>query len=114
MRVHLIKEKTVLDYATKHATSAGAFERWVEIIKKADVNKPQDFVNLLGRKNVDILGKNSDRICFDVGGNDYRIICSYYFNDTIETVTLFVKWIGTHAEYDALNNQDKQYTVEKF
>jgi len=114
VRVNLIKEKTVFDFAKEHATSVNAFTRWVEIIKKADVGKPQDFVNLFGRKNVDLLGNNSDRICFDVGGNNYRIICSYYFNDTIETATLFVKWIGTHAEYDALNDQDRQYIVDKF
>lgn len=114
MRVHLIKEKTVLDYAKKHATSIGAFKRWTEIIKSASIDKPQDFVNLFGSKNVDLLGNDSHRVCFDVGGNKHRIICSYYFNSTIHTVTVFVKWIGTHADYDALNDRGEQYTVDQF
>lgn len=116
MKVHLIKEKTVLDYAKKHATSTGSFERWVEKIKSADIdiNKPQNFVEVFGPIIVDILGNKSDRICFNIGGNKHRIICSYYFNEAINTVTIFVKWIGTHAEYDALNDRGEQYTVDKF
>jgi len=114
MRVHLIKEKTVLDYASKHVSSISAFERWVEIIKKADITKPQDFIDLFGQNSVDLLGKKSDRVCFDVGGNKHRIICAYYFNEKIDTITIFVKWIGTHAEYDALNGRDEQYTIDKF
>ena len=114
MRVRLIKEKTILDYGNIHATSVNAFVRWVEIIKNADIKKPHDFVDLLGQKNVDILGKESHRVFFNVGGNKHRIICSYYFNETIGTVTIFVKWIGTHADYDALNNREEQYTVDKY
>lgn len=52
MKVHLIKEKTVLDYAYEHATSTGAFVRWVEIIKSGDIKKPQDFVDLFGKKTL--------------------------------------------------------------
>lgn len=114
MKVHLIKEKTVLDYASKHATSVNAFERWVEIVKNGIIEKPRDFVDLFGQMNVDLLGNKSNRVCFDVGGNKHRIICSYYFNETIDTVTIFVKWIGTHAEYNALNDRDEQYTIDKF
>jgi mRNA-degrading endonuclease HigB of HigAB toxin-antitoxin module len=60
MRVHLIKEKTVLNYANEHAASTGAFERWIGIIKNADINKPQDFVDLFGKKYVNIMGNKSD------------------------------------------------------
>jgi mRNA interferase HigB len=114
MKVHLIKEKTVLDYARIHASSTSAFERWVEIIKNADINKPQDLFDLFGQKGVDLLGQRSNRVCFDIGGNKHRIICSYYFNNGVGTVTLFVKWIGTHAEYDALNDRSEQFTIDKF
>lgn len=116
MKVHLIKEKTILDYAKEHSTSTSAFLRWIEKIEggEIEIKKPQDFVDLFGSKNVDILGKNSNRLCFNVGGNKHRIICSYYFNEVIDTVTIFVKWIGTHAEYNALNDRGEQYTIDKF
>lgn len=114
MKVHLIKQKTVLDYAKEHASSTRAFERWVDEIKSGIIKKPQDLVDLFGQENVDLLGQKSNRVCFDVGGNKHRIICSYYFNKSIDTVTIFVKWIGTHAEYDALNNRNEQYTIDKY
>jgi mRNA interferase HigB len=40
------------------------------------------------------------------------MICKYAFGD--KQVHLFVCWIGTHAEYDALCNEEKQYTIEDY
>jgi mRNA interferase HigB len=64
--------------------------------------------------SADLLGQSSNCVIFNVGGNKFRIICSYYFNEEIDSVTLFVKWIGTHAEYDQLCDRGKQYTVDKY
>lgn len=62
--------------------------------------------------SLDLLGKGSSRAVFNVGGNNYRIICKYRFGITM--VHLFVTWIGTHAEYTKLCDQGKQYTVEQY
>lgn len=43
---------------------------------------------------------NGDRVVFDCGGGVFRIICRMVFGE--KTVFLFVKFIGTHAEYDKL------------
>ncbi|MCW9709208.1 type II toxin-antitoxin system HigB family toxin [Aliifodinibius sp. 1BSP15-2V2] len=60
----------------------------------------------------DLLGKGTNRVIFNVGGNNYRILCKYQFGKSM--VHLFVLWIGTHAEYDKLCAEDKQYTIEKY
>jgi mRNA interferase HigB len=60
----------------------------------------------------DLLGNGSNRVVFDIGGNNYRMICSYYFSSS--TVHLFVKWIGTHSDYDKLCKERKQYTIDQF
>jgi len=60
--------------------------------------------------SADILGKGSNRVVFNIGGNNYRIICKYYFGDM--RVHLFVKWIGTHVAYTKLCNDGKQYEIE--
>lgn len=39
-----------------------------------------------------------EKVCFDVGGNKWRIIASINY----EFQTVFLKWIGTHSEYDKL------------
>jgi mRNA interferase HigB len=112
MHVHLIKAKTIREFAQIHASSISSFEAWISTVQSADWDSPNDMFQTFA--SVDLLGKGSNRAIFDVGGNNYRIICSYYFNGEIGTVTLFVKWIGTHAEYDRLCEREDQYKVDKF
>lgn len=59
--------------------------------------------------STDLLGKGSNRAVFDIAGNNYRLIGKYAFGD--KQVHLFVCWIGTHAEYNKLCDNNKQFTV---
>lgn len=62
--------------------------------------------------SADLLGDGSNRIVFNIAGNNYRMICKYHFG--ITRVHLFIKWIGTHAEYAKLCDGNKQYTVDTY
>jgi len=110
MKVHLIKKQTIEDYIKKNARSKASFEIWFSILKRADWNEPNDIISTFN--SADILGKGSNRTVFNIGGNNYRMICLYHFG--INRVHLFVKWIGTHAEYTKLCNEQKQYEVNLF
>ena len=110
MKVHLIKKQSIEDYVLKNARSRASFEIWLSIIKRVDWNEPNEIISTFNR--ADILGKGSDRVVFNIGGNNYRLICKYYFGDT--RVHLFVKWIGTHAEYTKLCNEEKQYEIDVY
>jgi mRNA interferase HigB len=110
MKVHLIKEKTIRNYIAKYAGSKVSFEEWLSKIKLADWNLPGDIKDSLPA--ADLLGSGSFRVVFDIAGNMFRIICKYFFGDT--EVHLFVCWIGTHAEYDKLCKEKKQYTVNVY
>jgi mRNA interferase HigB len=79
-------------------------------LEDADWASPEDIPALFN--SADLLGNGSNRVVFDVGGNNYRVICKYWFGTT--TVHLYVKWIGTHAEYDKLCALRKQYSVNKY
>lgn len=81
-------------------------------IINADWDKPNDIKYTFA--SADLLGKGSSRAIFNIGGNKHRIICSYYFNEEIDTAIFFVKWIGTHAEYDKLCAENMQYTINIF
>lgn len=107
MRVHLIKKQTIEGYAEENAQSKSSFSIWLSTIKYADWNKPTDIQNTFG--SADLLGKASSKVVFDIGGNKYRMICKYAFGEN--QVHLFVCWIGTHAEYDALCKKNEQYTI---
>jgi len=107
MRVHLIKKQSVEDYVAGHANSRISFSTWLTAIKYADWNSAADIKKTFGA--ADLLGKGSNRVVFDIGGNNCRMICKYVFGD--KRVHLFICWVGTHAEYSKLCNDNKQYTV---
>ncbi len=113
MKVHLIKARTAIEYAENHAASLSSIEEWIYKVEHADNwEKPSDMKNTFATAS--LLGSGSNRVFFDVSGNNHRILCEYYFNEQIDTVTLFIKWMGTHAEYDKLCSKGGQYTVDEF
>ena len=57
MRIHLIKERTVIVYANGLGDKGAAFFSWLAVIKEADVTKPGDFQQLFN--HTDLLGKGS-------------------------------------------------------
>jgi mRNA interferase HigB len=110
MRVHLIKEATIRDYIKGNSGSEALFEEWLEKVKAADWEMPEDIKKIFG--SADILGKDTSRVVFDIGGNNYRMIGKYGFGEN--EVHVFVKWIGTHAAYTKLCKKGKQYTISNY
>ena len=108
MKIHLIRKQTIEKYVKANIQSRSAFTNWLSILKWADWNEPHDVISTFN--TADILGEGSKRIVFNIGGNKYRIICSYYFGKG--KVHLFIKWIGTHAEYNRLCKEGKQYNID--
>jgi len=110
MRVHLIKKQTIQNYVDRHASGKSSFENWVTAVKYAEWDTPNDIQQTFG--SADLLGNGSSRVIFNIGGNNYRMICKYHFGFT--QVRLFVCWIGIHAEYDELCDHREQYTVNEY
>ena len=72
--------------------------------------KPDDIHKTFN--SADLLGNGSDRVVFDIAGNNYRLICKYWFGHS--KVHLYIKWIGTHADYTELCNRNNQYSVDHY
>ena len=68
---------------------------WYAIAKKADWSSPTDVKQAYG--NASLIG--NDRVVFNIGGNRYRLIVRFDYTHRIG----FVRFVGTHAEYDAVN-----------
>ena len=107
MKVHLIKKQTIEDYVRKHSNSKSSFEDWFEKLKNADWSIANDIKRTYN--SADLLGNGCNSVVFDIGGNNYRMICKYAFGEN--QVHLFVCWIGSHASYDKLCKKDEQYSV---
>ena len=48
---------------------------------------------------------SSERVVFNVKGNAYRLIVVIDFEKGI----VWIKWIGTHKDYDRINVQEVEY-----
>jgi mRNA interferase HigB len=46
----------------------------------------------------------NERYCFNIGGgkNTYRMVVMIHFSSR----TVYLRWLGTHTEYDKLNAKD--------
>jgi len=92
--VILIK-KTLLEFAEKHPAAAVPLNNWYNIAKEADWTKLSDIKQVFN--NVDYVG--NDRYVFNIKGNDFRLVVMIFFDKR----TLFVRFIGTHSEYDKID-----------
>jgi mRNA interferase HigB len=110
MKVHLIKKETIENFMQGHADSKPAFRYWTSLLKGVNWNTPADIMQTFGA--ADLLGKGTDRVVFDIGGNNYRMICSYFFGK--KSAHLYIKWIGMHSQYDKLCDKTLQYTINLF
>ena len=110
LKVQLIKKGTIEDYVAANPRSRPSFTTWLNILRVARWESLSDMKGSFS--SADILGKGSQRVVFNIGGNNYRVICKYVFGE--RCIRLFIQWVGTHAEYDELCKDNEQYTVRKY
>lgn len=77
-----------------HADAAESLREWYRTAELADWTKLADVRE--SYKSVDLVG---DRLVFNIKGNKYRLVCRVRFGHPV----VFVRWIGTHAEYDKID-----------
>ena len=56
--------------------------------------------------NASIVG--ADRVVFNIKGNAYRLVVSLDYRRG----ALFIKWLGTHKEYDKIDVRTVQYVLK--
>ncbi|MBO9631968.1 MAG: type II toxin-antitoxin system HigB family toxin [Chitinophagaceae bacterium] len=110
MRVKLVKEVTLKLYARENAPLRAGVEGWLEQIRRAHWLDPGDIKKQFA--SADLLGNGSQRVIFNLGGNNCRMICWYRFGR--RTVRLYINWIGTHAEYSELCKRGLQYSINDY
>ena len=110
MKVHLIRKETIEEFGQLYVRSRSSFSEWITKIKFANWEEPVDIQVTF--PSADLLGRSSNRVVFDIGGNNYRMICKYAFGD--RQIHLFVCWIGTHADYDNICFHNKQYSISNY
>lgn len=78
-----------------------ALDSWFHEVQQAEWRSPADVVRTY--RNASIVGP--DRVVFNIKGNDYRLVVAIHYRLQI----VFIKWIGTHKEYDKIDVRTVQY-----
>ncbi len=92
----IFAKSTLRRYWKKHADSEQYLKTWYETAINSDWRNPNDVKSTYA--NSSIL-KNS-RMVFNIKGNSYRLVAKFNFKKQ----WIFIRFIGTHAEYDQINS----------
>jgi len=78
-----------------------ALDAWFHEVLCADWTSPAAV--LTAYANASIVGP--DRVVFNIKGNDYRLVVAINYGHQI----VFIKWIGTHENYDKIDVKTVKY-----
>ncbi|RKP44699.1 type II toxin-antitoxin system HigB family toxin [Pararobbsia silviterrae] len=93
--MRIVAKRTLTAFIANNQDAAPALMAWYEEASRARWTKPQDVKDQY--RNASFVGNN--RVVFNIKGNDYRLVVAIAYRVGI----VYVKFIGTHAEYDAID-----------
>jgi len=91
----VIAKKSVNEFIEKYPASAKPMIEWYLKVKQSDWTNFADVKKAF--RAADAVGNGL--YVFNIGGNKYRLIARIIFGAR----TVFIRFIGTHAEYDKVN-----------
>ena len=81
-----------------------ALDSWFHEVKRAEWKNSSQVK--ASYANASIVG--AERIVFNIKGNAYRLVVAVDYRRAI----VFIKWVGTHKQYDAIDVRSIQYATE--
>lgn len=94
-KLRVIAKKILRDFWEKHADCEQQLKSWYQEADKGTWGNLNELKS--DYPNASILADN--RICFNIKGNNYRLIVKINFNFQM----MWIRFIGTHAEYDKID-----------
>jgi mRNA interferase HigB len=93
--MRVIAHRTLQDFWQQHPQAEQPLKAWYDEARKASWQTPADIK--AHYRSASFVGNN--RVVFNIKGNDYRLIVAIAYRVGI----VYVKFIGTHAHYDAVD-----------
>jgi mRNA interferase HigB len=94
--VRILSRSTLVEFWSRHADAEDPLRLWFSIVEKASWTGPVDVKAVFG--SADFLANN--RVVFDIKGNNYRLIVQIKYDPLF---LVYIRFIGTHAEYDKVD-----------
>lgn len=93
--MRVIALSTLREFWKAHSKAKLPLCNWYAEASRADWSTPAAIK--AAHRNASFLSNN--RVVFNIKGNDYRLVVAVHYNRRM----MFVRFVGTHAEYDATN-----------
>ena len=94
--MRILSKSTLKVFWKEHTDAKASLEFWYKTVTDTDFNNPNEVIALF--QNADIVGNG--RIVFNIARNKYRLIAKFQYKAKF----VFVRFIGTHKEYDKIEN----------
>ena len=93
--MRVIARNTLVEFWTNHPEAKVALERWYKLVRATHWASTDEVQRAALKSQV----LNRERVRFEVAGGSYRLVAAFDFRRQVA----FVKFIGTHAEYDRID-----------
>jgi len=88
-------KSTLREYWAKHPDSEQYLKTWYDTVMSSNWKSPNDIKKTFIHASI----LKNNRIVFNIKGNTFRLIAKFNF----EKQWVFIKFIGTHVEYDKID-----------
>jgi mRNA interferase HigB len=93
--MRVIARNVLIAFGIEHPETKAPLERWYRLVKAAHWTSTDEVQKAAPKAKV----LNRERVRFEVAGGNYRLVVAFDFRRQIA----FVKFIGTHAQYDRID-----------
>ena len=93
--MRIVAKRTLREFWERHPDARPSLEHWYQQVRLANWDAPDQITSQWPRAS--IVGRN--RVVFRIKGNQYRLVVEVFYPGR----KVFIKFIGTHAEYDRVN-----------
>lgn len=93
--MRIIAKRTLREFWEKHSSAKQPLLSWYKAAQTASWQNNAEIKEQFSSASI----INATRVVFNIRGNKYRLICIIKFGNQI----IFVRFIGTHKEYDKIN-----------
>ncbi len=93
--MRIIARKTLREFWKRHPRAKGPLLAWYREVEREDWDTPAKVKTKY--RSVSLIG--TDRVVFNIKGNDYRLVVRIAYAYRI----VYVRFVGTHADYDRVD-----------
>ena len=93
--MRIIAKRALREFWERHPDAEKALSDWYSSVEKSDWSTPSEIRESF--PDASFVGGN--RVVFNIWGNRFRLAAGISYRWR----TVYIKWIGTHAEYDRID-----------